>query len=223
MGGIFNRLADNERRGSLANRLRRRRFALFTQLLGGLPRPLRIVDVGGTENYWEQMGFAHEEGVSIVLVNLREHKVRHGNMQSIAGDARILQGSDDNSFHIAFSNSVIEHVGDFADQQRMVNAMRRVAPRIYLQTPNRYFPLEPHFLFPFFQFLPLRARVWLLMRFKLGWYLRQRNLKDAIKTAKSVRLLSYNELRILFPMARIYRERFLGLTKSFVVVEGVGN
>lgn len=223
MGGIFNRLADNERRGSLANRLRRRRFALFTQLLGGLPRPLRIVDVGGTENYWEQMGFAHEKGVSIVLVNLREHKVRHGNMQSIADDARILKGVDDNSFHIAFSNSVIEHVGNFADQQRMVNAMRRVAPRIYLQTPNRYFPLEPHFLFPFFQFLPLRARVWLLMRFKLGWYSRQSNLKDAIKVAKSVRLLSYNELRILFPMARIYRERFLGLTKSFVVVEGFGN
>ncbi len=223
MGGIFNRLADNERRGSLANRLRRRRFALFTQLLGGLPRPVRIVDVGGTENYWEQMGFAGEEGVSIVLVNLRESKVKHGNMQSIAGDARILNGVGDNSFHIAFSNSVIEHVGNFADQQRMVNAMRRVAPRIYLQTPNRYFPIEPHFLFPFFQFFPLRARVWLLMRFKLGWYPRQGNLKDAVKVAKSVRLLTYNELRILFPMARIYRERFLGITKSFVVVEGFGN
>jgi hypothetical protein len=105
----------------------------------------------------------------------------------------------------------------------MVNAMRRVAPRIYLQTPNRYFPIEPHFLFPFFQFFPLRARVWLLMRFKLGWYPRQGNLKDAVKVAKSVRLLTYNELRILFPMARIYRERFLGITKSFVVVEGFGN
>jgi hypothetical protein len=68
--------------------------------------------------------------------------------------------------------------------------------------------------------LPLRARVWLLMHFQLGWYPRHKDMREAIKTAKSISLLSHNELRILFPMASIYREKFLGFTKSFVVVEG---
>jgi hypothetical protein len=220
MKGILNRLANNEQANSLADRLRKRRFALFRSLITDLPRPLKIIDVGGTENYWEKMGFLTEKDVSISLVNLSARKVKHKNLQSYAGDARNLRQFDDQSFHIAFSNSVIEHVGNFHDQQSMVREMRRVAPRIYLQTPNRYFPLEPHFLFPFFQFLPLRARVWLLMNFQLGWYPRFTDTREAIKTAKSIRLLSHNELRILFPMARIYREKFLGFTKSFVVVEG---
>jgi hypothetical protein len=35
-----------------------------------------------------------------------------------------------------------------------------VGRRHFIQTPNSWFPIEPHFLFPFFQFLPLSARTW---------------------------------------------------------------
>jgi hypothetical protein len=220
MKGFLNRLANNEQAGSLADRLRKRRFALFRSLTDRLPRPLRIIDVGGTENYWQKMGFLVEEGVEVSIVNLSQSSTNFKNLKSYAGDARNLSQFKSNTFDIAFSNSVIEHVGNFNDQQSMVNEMRRLAPRLYLQTPSRYFPLEPHFLFPFFQFLPVRARVWLLMHFQLGWYPRFSDRKLATETAKSIRLMTYNELRILFPMANIYREKFLGFTKSFVVVEG---
>ena len=42
------RLADDGAAGSLSHKLRERRFRLFDQLVAGLPRPLRIIDVGGT-------------------------------------------------------------------------------------------------------------------------------------------------------------------------------
>ena len=58
----------------------------------------------------------------------------------------------DKSFDAVFSNSVIEHVGTFEDQKMMANEVIRVTNFYFIQTPNLYFPIEPHFLVPFFQF-----------------------------------------------------------------------
>lgn len=221
MKGFLNRLANNEKEGSLADKLRKKRFALFRSLIDGLDRPIRIVDLGGTENYWEKMGFLNShKDVDISLINLEQRQTKYSNLKSFKGDARNLSEFENNSFDIAFSNSVIEHVGNFEDQLLMVKEMQRLAPRLYLQTPNYYFPLEPHFLFPFFQFFPLRLKAWLIMNFHLGWYPRYRKREDAIYIAKSITLLKYKEIRELFPNAKIFRERFFWLTKSFVVIEG---
>jgi Methyltransferase domain len=51
---------------------------------------------------------------------------------------------------------------------RKLQRRMRVAKRYFVQTPNRYFPIEPHFLFSGFQFLPLPVKRWLLMLFSLG-------------------------------------------------------
>ena len=217
---FFNKIADNRNTNSYANKLRRRRFAFFLSLIKDIPRPLRIIDIGGTENYWEQMGVLPSEDIHITLLNLKETKVKYPNVVSVPGDARNIKDFADNSFDIAFSNSVIEHVGTYNDQLAMAGEMTRLAKKIYLQTPNKYFPLEPHFLFPFFQFFPIRMRVWLLMRFKLGWYPRFKEKSKATEVAKSIRLLSYKELKSLFKGAEIKKEKIFGITKSFVLIKG---
>ena len=218
MFSFIRKLADNRVKGSYANRLRVRRFRLFDRLIADLPRPLRIIDVGGTSLFWEQMGFAGREDVEITLVNLQAEKISKPGFQSFAGDARDLSQFDNQQFDLAFSNSVIEHVGDYADQEKMVREMQRVARFVFLQTPNRYFPLEPHFLFPFFQFLPVGVRVWMLRRFRLGWYEKTTDRARAEKIVRSIRLLTRSELKKLFPGAVIHRERLFGMVKSFVVV-----
>ena len=215
---FFRRLADNRQGASYANRLRLQRFSLFRRMVDDLPRPLRILDVGGTEAFWEQMGFAGQPDVEITLLNLERQAAGHPGFLSVAGDARDLGRFPDQSFDVAFSNSVMEHVGGWADQQRMAGEMRRVGKRIFLQTPNRHFPMEPHFLFPFFQFLPLPWQVFLLRRFRLGWYPRYTDRVQAEAAARSVRLLSRRELQRLFPGARLHRERWMGMVKSYVVV-----
>jgi len=217
---FISKLADNRLEKSFANKLRKKRFLFFESLLNKLPKPVKVIDIGGTEDYWEKMGVLPSENIHITILNTKIIPVKYPNVQSIAGDARNMKQFNDNSFDIAFSNSVIEHVGNFCDQQAMAKEMIRIAPRLYLQTPNKYFPIEPHFLFPFFQFLPIRMRVWLLMHFKLGWYPRHKEKHKAEEVAKSIRLLSLKELKKLFPKANIKKERILGFPKSFVVTKG---
>lgn len=145
---MLKKIADNRDENSLAVQFRRKRFAFFLSLLSQLNRPVSILDVGGAESYWKTMGIDHHAQVFVTLLNLTEENVSLPNVKSIVGDARALHFGD-RSFDVVFSNSVIEHVGSFQDQLQMAGEVQRVGIRYFIQTPNKSFPLEPHFLFPF--------------------------------------------------------------------------
>ncbi|MCX5694950.1 MAG: methyltransferase domain-containing protein [Candidatus Omnitrophica bacterium] len=123
----------------------------------------------------------------------------------------------DKEFDVVFSNSVIEHVGSFEDQKKMAGEIQRVGKMYFLQTPCFRFPLEPHFFTIGFQFLPLKAKAFLIRHFNLGWYPKERDYKKSINLASSIRLLRKYELKKLFTGGRIIPERFCGLTKSLIV------
>jgi hypothetical protein len=176
--------------------------------------------VGGSETFWEVMGFASSEH-HITLLNLTASPTRHARIASVAGDAREMRQFSDGQFDIIFSNSVIEHVGTFADQSRMAGEIQRVAPRYFVQTPSFFFPLEPHFLFPFFHWLPRILRSWLVRRFSLGWYHRVPDPEEASQLVEGIRLMKRSELRTIFPGASIFAEKLFGLTKSYIVVKRV--
>ena len=211
-------LADNRDPASLAARLRRRRFARFEQLLARLTDPIRILDVGGTPGFWQVMGF-NRAGVSITLLNEQSAGQAPG-FCCVTGDARDMREFREGEFDVVFSNSVIEHVGGIADQQAMAAEVRRVGRRYFVQTPNKYFPIEPHFLVPGFQFLPDPVRAGWLARRNVGWYRKAESYEAALAEVTRIRLLSRPEFKRLFPEGRLYRERVFGLTKSFVVYHG---
>src|SRR5207245_11001065 len=65
----------------------------------------------------------------------------------------------DGAFDLGFSNAVVEHVaGGREAQRRFVHELCRVAGRVFVTTPNRFFPLEVHSLLPFAHWLPRPAR-----------------------------------------------------------------
>lgn len=203
----------------VATDLRRKRFNLFKSLVGSLSRPLNILDIGGTIKFWEQVGFTNED-FKITVLNIRSYEVPYPNFTSVVGDARNMKEFHDKEFDIVYSNSVIEHVGTFEQQRQMANEVQRVGKRYFLQTPNRYFPIEPHFVFPFFQFLPLKARTSIAAHWRNGWGWKMKNREKGTRYVSSVRLLTKKELKRLFPGATIYKEKYLGLTKSFIVYNG---
>lgn len=206
---------------SLSNKLRRKRFKKFIVLIEAVDRrPLRILDIGGTSNFWDAMGASDKSGLEITLLNLKEIHVRCSFMKSIVADARDLSCFSDKEFDVVFSNSLLEHLSEFKDQENLAREMLRIGKAYWVQTPNFYFPIEPHFFFPFFQFLPLAVRAFLLRNFKLGWHERVKDVKKSREIVKSVRLLKKHELVRFFPEGEIYKEKFCGLTKSLTIYGG---
>lgn len=218
---MFGKIADNQDQKSLAVQFRRKRFSFFLSLLSRLERPVRILDIGGTESYWKMMGLNADDDIHVTLLNLEHEDITLPNMKSLVGDARKIH-LQDSSFDVVFSNSVIEHVGTYQDQLQMAQEVQRVGKCYFVQTPNKYFPLEPHFLVPLFQFLPIYVRVWLLQHYKLGWLPKTPDATKAQEIVESIRLLGKREFVNLFPTASLYEERTLGMTKSFIAYGGWG-
>lgn len=212
---------DSRLEGSLPNRMRRRRFKGFCSFIEDIPRPVRILDVGGTERFWEVMGIAGSDDFQVTVGNIYQVKTSYHNLRSVVVDGTEMRCFRDKEFDVVFSNSVIEHLGRIERMQAMANEVQRVGKRYFVQTPNRYFPLEPHFLFPFFQFLPLRTKVFLSRHLSLGWFGRFCDDKSAEREMASIRLLSESEVRKLFPRGQLVKELILGVTKSFIVSERV--
>lgn len=166
------------------------------------PRPEeRIVDVG-----CGPIGLAAFERTNPITGVDRVNRPQYegANRTFVRADARALPFGEE-EFDIAYSNSLIEHLHP-SDRDRFASEIRRVARRYFVQTPNRWFPIEPHVLLPLFQFLPTRAR-------RALW-----RLGASRGPFEDIRLLDEAELQALFPDGEIVRERVGPLTKSLVAV-----
>jgi hypothetical protein len=215
-------LADGYTEGSLSNKMRTQRFARFEALIADLPKPVSILDVGGTVPFWEQRGWAGRSDAHITLVNIKPRGATgHDNISAVTGNATDLADIADGQYDVAFSNSVIEHLYTREAQAAMAREVQRVARAYWVQTPNFWFPMEPHFLVPGWQFLPRRLRVEIIHRRECGWRGPYPDIEEARRVIDEVKLLGRRDLARMFPGATIMREKFSGLTKSFVVHRGL--
>lgn len=176
--------------------------------------------MGGTVNFWRQMGYLDKQNCKITLVNLQSEPSEYSNITSLAGDVCSMPQFKDKSFDIVFSNSVIEHVGKYEKQKMMADEVRRIGKRYYLQTPNYWFPFEPHFLTPFFQYFPVSLRAWMIRNFNLGWHHKTKDKAKSYELASSIELLSKSEMKKLFPDSRLILEKFAKVfNKSLIVIK----
>jgi 2-polyprenyl-3-methyl-5-hydroxy-6-metoxy-1,4-benzoquinol methylase len=206
--GLFDVLRGLARESRVVRRWRETRYGLFVELVNLEPAD-RVIDVGAG---WGA-GLERFNRVNpIVAVDPRPDPssewLSAPNVTIVEADGAELPFPN-GEFDVAFSNSVIEHV-EPERQAAFAGEVQRVARRYFVQTPNRYFPIEPHYQLPLFQFLPRRARKALNRRFTLGW--------QPKGEWEEITLLGSRDLRRLFPDAEIHRERVLGLTKSLIAV-----
>ncbi len=184
----------------------------------GIDAETRVLDVGGTPETWDMLPVRPR----VTLLNTPRTKAELAAASWwVAGDGRALPFRDE-AFDVVFSNSVIEHVGDAASQRRFAREVARVGRAYWVQTPNRWFPVEQHLLTPLVHWLPKSWQRRVVPRFTV-WSALVRPSPDrrAFYLAHyldEVRLLSAGEFAALFPDARVIRERVLGWTKSLVAV-----
>lgn len=217
-----NPLADPR---SLESRFRARRFAHIKGLIDDALQArdrVDIVDLGGTEQYWQIAADylnQHRGRLSITLVN-NEPTVPPSDplFASVEGDACDPDLFGGRRFDVVHSNSVIEHVGDWSRMQAFADNVVRLSERYFVQTPNYWFPLEPHFRVVGFQWLPLPARAALMRRFNLGFFPRAKTPEEAWDNVREIRLLDRRMMMALFPQAELRIEKVAGFAKSVMVV-----
>lgn len=188
-------------------------------LLGRFPdlESMRVLDLGGIVANWEGAPVRPRE---VVLLNLEAEAPDTGWIRTVTGDACDPPGDlRGETFDLVYSNSTLEHVGGYHRRRQLASTALSLAPHHWVQTPYRYFPIEPHWLFPFFQLLPVPLRAEISRRWRLAHeYVRSPAWprSQAVKDVLEVELVSRTEMSFLFPESEIVAETFLGLTKSLI-------
>jgi SAM-dependent methyltransferase len=188
-------------------RSRERKLQLFRGLLGP-DAQTTVVDVGvtdapfgsgSTDNFFEALYPWPERITGVGHTELARFAAAFPRVRAVRADGRELPFAD-GEFDIGFSNAVVEHVaGGRAGQRQFVHELCRVSGRVFLTTPNRFFPLDPHTLVPFAHWLPRRARERVL---------RARGFDDVLDP------LGPKELAALFP----YRVRVINSGMTLIAV-----
>lgn len=224
---IYKKYIDNSNKASINFKLRQARLRIFVKHIRSLERPVSIIDIGGSARYWEAFFFSIEginkKDFNITITNLSKENLREDFDHESYYKYDVVNACDmhkyaDNEFDVVHSNSVIEHVGNADNKKKMAQEIIRVGKKHFVQTPNYWFLIEPHFRFIGFHWLPIFVRIWLVKKRKMGSLPKAKNTEEAIKIIDSVQLLTHSELCEYFPNSTIWREKFFNLTKSLVVL-----
>jgi SAM-dependent methyltransferase len=184
----------------IAARARARRHAAFFGLTGIVPG-MRVLDVGcGT------LGLRGlEPDLEITGVDLSPRPTYPGPFLQ----ADVTEGLPyaDGEFDLVYSSSVVEHVPP-PRRTAFAAEVARVGRGLYVQTPARGFPVEPHSLLPFAHWLPAPVR-------KPYWRLGAQGFWEDID------LLTRTSMRHLFPGTDVHAERLGPLAKSWIAIRPV--
>jgi SAM-dependent methyltransferase len=150
---------------------RERKLRLFLESFRPGP-DTTVVDVGvtdaafgagSTDNFFEALYPWPERITAVGPTELDRFQAAFPRVRTVRSDGRALPFAE-GEFDLGFSNAVVEHVaGGREGQRQFVEELCRVAARVFVTTPNRWLPLDPHTLLPFVHWLPPgRARDHLL-------------------------------------------------------------
>ncbi|MBI4233160.1 MAG: class I SAM-dependent methyltransferase [Chloroflexi bacterium] len=207
LGPLMWRVREVRNPNSLISRLRRERFRLFLETMEPKAMDL-ILDVGSSSGHGLEV---FDRGAHrVVGLDLTRPKENANVFDSfVVGNGCYLPFKTQ-ALDIVFCNAVLEHVTTWEGQQQIAREMLRTGKRLFVCTNNRYFPIEPHYMLPLFQFVPEPVQKRVVKWVSVGL---------PRKHWERIRLLSKGELQTLFPGCRIYAEKLFGLAFSWIVVK----
>jgi len=178
---------------------------------------MSVIDLDGRVGMWLRAPF---RPATIHIVNLQAPPTEVPPWMRVdQGDACALSDEIAGSkYDLVFSNSLLEHVGGHAQRARFADNVHALSARHWIQTPYRYFPVEPHWLFPGFQFLLLSARAEISRKWPLVHFPPESRAAN-VRRVMEVELLSRTEMQSYFPDSTLLPEKTMGLTKSLIALK----
>lgn len=197
---------------------RKEKFNLFIHVVNPSSEDT-ILDVGVSpfSRRWTnflEIWYPFPEKITALTI---EDKEKFSNFIKIFPKVNLIFGNGkkvnfpDNSFDIVFSNAVVEHTGSREEQKQFIHEIVRVGKRVFITTPNYWFPIDSHTLIPFAHYLPLRLRFWIYK--KLG--------REDYADLNHLNLLTPSEFLGLFPeqvKVNLYKQRCIGIVSTLVAV-----
>lgn len=201
-------------------KFRPRRLRTFARVMGLSP-DATVLDVGGAAFDWKLSEGLLGYRPRVTILNI-ERPVATEGLPWIVANGMELPFSDQ-SFDIVYTNSVIEHLYNAQNQRKFACEVARVGKRYFVQTPNRGFPVEPHYLTPFIHYFPPRIQLKLLRNFTVWGLMSRPSTRLCQRNIDEIQLLDEPEMQRLFPDAQIFHERICGLTKSLIAIQTAGS
>ena len=193
---------------SLRRRFRRKRYERIRETTKIESLPGFILDLGGKPASFFAALFPRPDQVTLLDTDYalaRQARRKQPALRAVAANGGRLPLAD-GSIDMAVCNSVIEHVDD---PRALAAEIRRVSQGFFVQTPNGDFPVETH------SFIAIPGHN------LIPWTWLRRLVCKAFGAnyayVSSVRYVSKERLRSLFPEAAISYEKVLGLSRSFYV------
>jgi hypothetical protein len=200
---------------SLAGRARARRWLELVRRFPDI-RNMRVLDLGGSPTTWRLAPVRPEH---VTIVNIDAYVAEEPWITVQQADACNL--SSDvlrQEFDLVYSNSLLEHVGGHARREDLAQQVHAAAPHHWVQTPYRYFPIEPHWMMPAMQFFPFAIRMRASQHWRYG-HMSTPSEATAYEKVAEVELIGNAQMRWLFPESALWRERYLGMTKSLIAIQ----
>lgn len=179
-----------------------------------------MLDVGGHPGFWISQPplVGNIDTLNVYPVEFDSSAYPDHRIRTVVGNGCALPLKD-KSYDIAFSNSVIEHVGEWKNQVAFASEIRRVGNAVWVQTPARECPIEPHYLAPFIHWFPPSFQRRLLRHFTPWGWISKPSPQEVDRVVDTTRLIRYREMKELFPDCEIYVEKFLlWLPKSYIAI-----
>jgi ubiquinone/menaquinone biosynthesis C-methylase UbiE len=179
----------------------------------------RILDVGTsevineTDNLFIQLYKYKKNITCLSKQDLKKIKTKYKEINFIIGDA-LSSNLPDNSFDIVHSNATIEHVGDVSNQFVFLRECLRISQKfVFIQTPNKFFPIDFHTKIPLIHFLPDKIYRKLLSLIGLNFYANVNNLNLI-----SLKEIDFFLKKLEYRNYKIIKKKLCGITSNLIII-----
>lgn len=179
----------------------------------------KILDVGtsevinDTDNLFIQLYKYKENITCLSKQDLKKIKIKYKDINFIIKDA-LNSNLPDNSFDIVHSNATIEHVGNSSNQLKFLAECLRITQKfVFIQTPNKFFPIDFHTKIPLIHFLPDKIYRKLLGLIGLSFYADVNNLNLI-----SLKKINFFLKKLEYKKCKIVKKKLLGITSNLIII-----